>query len=93
MSLPVTVVPGCGVGSPGAKADPAEVSLAALVLALHVVAAPVLLDGGAALGTLLRVRRQPIARLAVILTLLQPLLDQDAVHLMCCKVIDMQTNL
>ena len=82
MSLPVTVVPGCGVGSPGAKADPAEVSLAALVLALHVVAAPVLLDGGAALGTLLRVRRQPIARLAVILALLQPLLDQDAVHLM-----------
>ena len=56
--------------SPGAKTDPAEVRLAALVLALHVVAAAVLLDGGATLGTLLRVRRQPIAGLAVILALL-----------------------
>lgn len=56
--------------SPGAKTDPAEVRLAALVLALHVVAAAVLLDGGATLGTLLRVRRQPIAGLAVVLALL-----------------------
>ena len=55
---------------PGAKTDPAEVRLAALVLALHVVAAAVLLDGGATLGTLLRVRRQPIAGLAVVLALL-----------------------
>ena len=55
MNLPVTVVPGRGVGSPGAKADPAEVSLAALVLAFHVVAAPVLLNGGATLWTLFRV--------------------------------------
>ena len=69
------------MGRPGAKADPAEVSLATLVLAFHVVAAPVLLNGGATLRTLFRVRRQPIARLAVILALLQPLLDQDAVHL------------
>ena len=70
MYLPVTVVPGGGVWSPGSEADPAEVSLAALVLAFHVVAAPVLLDSGAALGTLLRVRRQPIAGLAVVLALL-----------------------
>ena len=56
--------------SPGAKTDPAEVRLAALVLALHVVAAAVLLDGGATLGTLLRVRRQPIAGLAVVLAFL-----------------------
>ena len=56
--------------SPEAKTDPAEVRLAALVLALHVVAAAVLLDGGATLGTLLRVRRQPIAGLAVVLALL-----------------------
>ena len=56
--------------SPGAKTDPTEVRLAALVLALHVVAAAVLLDGGATLGTLLRVRRQPIAGLAVVLALL-----------------------
>ena len=42
--------------SPGAKTDPAEVRLAALVLALHVVAAAVLLDGGATLGTLLCIR-------------------------------------
>ena len=68
--------------SPWSEADPAEVCLAALVLALHVVATPVLLDGGAALWTLLRVRRQPVACLAVVLALLQPLLDQDAVHLM-----------
>ena len=68
--------------SPWSEADPAEVCLAALVLALHVVATPVLLDCGAALWTLLRVRRQPVACLAVVLALLQPLLDQDAVHLM-----------
>ena len=58
------------MGLPGSEADPAEVRLAALVLALHVVAAAVLLDGGATLGTLLRVRRQPIAGLAVVLALL-----------------------
>ena len=80
--LPVTVVPGGCVWSPGSEADPAEVGLAALVLAFHVVATPVLLDSGAALGTLLRVCRQPVARLTVVLALLQPLLDQDAVHLL-----------
>ena len=68
--------------SPWSEANPAEVGLAALVLAFHVVAAPILLNSGAALGTLLRVRRQPVARLAVVLALLQPFLDQDAVHLL-----------
>ena len=45
----VTVVPGGAVRFPGAQTDPAEVCLASLVLADHVVAAAVLLDGGVAL--------------------------------------------
>ena len=43
------------MGLPGSKAHPAELSLAALVLADHVVAASILLDGGATLGALLGV--------------------------------------
>ena len=63
---------------PGPQADPAEVRLAALVLANHVVAAAVLqgvklgektvglhlLDGSSALGALLRVGRDPVTRFA-----------------------------
>ena len=45
----VAVVPGGAVGFPGAQTDPAEVCLASLVLADHMVAAAVLLDGGVAL--------------------------------------------
>ena len=63
---------------PGSQADPAEVCLASLVLADHVVAAPVLLYGGVAGGALLGVGRDPVARLAVVVTLLDPLLDQVA---------------
>ncbi len=54
--------------------------LAALVLANHVVAAAVLLDGGPALGALLRVRRDPVGGLAVVVTLLCPLPDQGTSH-------------
>ena len=54
--------------------------LAALVLANHVVAAAVLLNGRLALGALLRVRRDPVGGLAVVVTLLRPLADQGTPH-------------
>ena len=47
--LPVAVVPGGAVRFPGSQTDPAEVCLASLVLADHVVAATVLLYGGVTL--------------------------------------------
>jgi len=43
--------PAGAVGLPGPKADPAELCLARA--AVHVVTAPILLNGGMALGTLL----------------------------------------
>jgi len=48
--------------------------LAVLVLAHHVVAAAVLLDGHAALGTLFGIGRDPVGRLRVVVALLDPLL-------------------
>ena len=63
---------------PGPEAHPAKVRLTGLVLADHVVAAAVLLDGGATLGALLGVGGDPVARLAVVVTLLDPLFDQMA---------------
>ena len=45
----VAVVPRRSVGLPGSQTDPAEVRLASLVLADHVVAATVLLYGGVTL--------------------------------------------
>ena len=42
------------------------------------VASPILLNGGSTLGTLLRVCRDPVARLAVVVALLDPLLDEVA---------------
>ena len=42
------------------------------------VATSVLFDGGAALGALLRVGRDPVGRLGVVVALLDPLLDQVA---------------
>ena len=64
------------MGLPGPEADPAEVRLAGLVLANHVVAATVLLYGGVALGALLGVGRDPVGGLAVVVALLDPLLDE-----------------
>ena len=40
------------------------------------IASPILLNGGSTLGTLLGVCRDPVARLTVIVTLLDPLLDK-----------------
>ena len=45
----VAVIPRRSVGLPGSQADPAEVRLASLVLADHVVAPSVLLYGGVTL--------------------------------------------
>ena len=48
----VAVVPGGSVRFPRPQTDPAEVRLAGLVLADHVIAAAVLLDGGVTLETI-----------------------------------------
>ena len=48
----VAVVPGRAVRFPRPQTDPAEVRLAGLVLADHVIAATVLLDGGVTLETI-----------------------------------------
>ena len=44
------------------------------------VAAAVLLDGGLALGALFRVGIDPVGRLGVVITLLDPLADEGALH-------------
>ena len=64
------------MGRPGSQAHPAELVLAGLVLTVHVVAASVLLNDGATFGTLLGVGGDPVARLAVVIALLDPFLDQ-----------------
>jgi len=61
---------------PRSQTHPAEVSLAGLVLADHVIATSVLLDCSSALGTLLGVGRDPVGGFTVVITLLDPLLDQ-----------------
>lgn len=60
LSVPVAIIPAATVRLPRPEADPAEVGLAVLVLANHVVTAAVLLDGHVALRTLFRVRRYPV---------------------------------
>ena len=64
------------MGRPGSQAHPAELILAGLVLAEHVVTASVLFNDGATFGTLLGVGGDPVARLAVVIALLDPFLDQ-----------------
>ena len=73
---------------PGSQADPAELRLATLVLAYHVVAAPVLLDDGRALGALLGVGVDPVGGLTVVITLLDPLSNErtpDRIVPVFCK--------
>lgn len=65
---------------PRTEADPAEVVFAVLVLADHVIATTVLFDRHEALRALLRVRRDPVGRLAVVVALLLPLLQQLALN-------------
>mmetsp|Transcript_59162 Transcript_59162/g.121219 ORF Transcript_59162/g.121219 Transcript_59162/m.121219 type:complete len:272 (+) Transcript_59162:448-1263(+) len=62
----------------GPEAHPAEVEVA--LPAVHVVASAVLVDGHLALGAVLRVRLQPIARLAVVHALFAPHLDIAALR-------------
>ena len=64
------------MGRPGSQAHPAELILAGLVLAEHVVTASILFNDGATFGTLLGVGGDPVARLAVVIALLDPFLDQ-----------------
>jgi len=63
---------------PGTQTDPTEVKLAAL--ADHVIAAPILLDRHVTLGTLARVRCDPIGCLRVVVALLDPPLKPLALH-------------
>ena len=65
---------------PWAQAHPAKVRLTGLILANHVVAAAVLLYGGVTLGALLGVCRDPVAGLAVVVALLDPLFYEMAPH-------------
>lgn len=58
--LPVTVIPAATVRFPGPEAHPAEVGLAVLVLANHVVTAAIFLNGHVAFRTLLRVGGYPV---------------------------------
>lgn len=73
---PVAVVPRAAMRLPRSQTHPTEVSFASLVLTNHVIAAPVLLNGGVTLGTLLGVGRDPVAGLTVVVTLLDPFLDE-----------------
>lgn len=83
-NVPVTIIPATAVRFPGPEADPAEVGLAVLVLAHHVIAAAILLDGHVALGTLLRVRGYPVGRLRIVVTFLyKPLIVQILVQKKC----------
>merc|ERR1712093_872009 len=74
--VPVAVVPAGAVRRPLSHADPAELVLA--LLACHVIAAAVLLDGRLALRALLRVGVDPVCGLRVVLALLDPQLDDVA---------------
>lgn len=74
--VPIAAVPRAAVRLPRPKAHPAKVRFAVLILAHHVIAAAVLLDRHVAFGTLFRVRRDPVARLRVVVALLDPLLQQ-----------------
>ena len=71
----VAVVPGGAVRLPRAQAHPAELAATRLILAYHVIAAAVLLDGDVTLGTLFGVGRYPVGRLRVVVALLDPLLE------------------
>lgn len=78
--IPVAVVPGAGMWLPWSQAHPAEVRLAGLVLADHVVATSILLYGSSTLWALLGVGRDPVTGLTVVIALLDPLLDEVAPH-------------
>lgn len=66
------------VSLPVTETHPAKVVLA--VEALHMIAAPVLLDADVTLGTVLRVRTDVVRRLAIVRTLGQPLADDLTVR-------------
>eukprot|EP00123_Amoebidium_parasiticum_P016905 comp23632_c1_seq1/m.40283 comp23632_c1_seq1/g.40283 ORF comp23632_c1_seq1/g.40283 comp23632_c1_seq1/m.40283 type:complete len:377 (+) comp23632_c1_seq1:204-1334(+) len=74
----VAVVPAAAVRLPRPHAHPAELVLARLASACHVVAATIFFDGRLALWALLCVCGYPVGRLAVIRTLLEPLLEHAA---------------
>lgn len=76
----IAAVPARTVRLPHAQAHPAKLGLAGLVLAHHVVAAAVLLDGELALGALLGVGRYPVGRLRVIVALFYPLAQEVTLY-------------
>jgi len=63
---------------PGSQAYPAEIITAGWILAHHMIATTILLDGNIALGALLRVLGNPIRCLRVLKTFFHPLLERTA---------------
>lgn len=76
----IAVVPAAAVRLPRTQANPTEVCLAILILAYHVIAAAVLLDGDVALGALLGVGGNPVGRLRVVVAFFYPLAQQVTFH-------------
>ena len=72
----VAIVPVIAVFRPESHAHPTKLMLA--LTACHVVAATILLDCRIAFRTLLGIGRDPVGGFGVVLTLLDPLLDQGA---------------
>lgn len=72
---PIAIIPRGSMWLPRPETHPTELGSARLILAYHVVAAAVLLDGDVALGTLFGVGRDPVGRLRVVVALLYPLLE------------------
>ena len=63
------------MGLPRAQTHPAEFGATRLILADHVIAAAVLLDGHVALGTLFGVCSDPVGGLRVVVALFYPLFE------------------
>jgi hypothetical protein len=72
----IAIVPAGSVLRPNAHTHPAE--LVAAFSAGHVVASAILLDGGLAFGALFGMCRYPVGSFRVVLTFLDPLVDQRA---------------
>ena len=64
------------MGFPRTQTHPAKVSFAGLVLANHVITATILLNGGSTSWAFFGICRYPIGRLGIVVTLLDPFLDQ-----------------
>jgi len=69
----ITAVPGRTMWLPGSQAHPAEIIAAGWILADHVIAATILLNGHIAFGTLLGVLGNPIGCFRILKAFFEPL--------------------